>query len=104
MYHGAASAHTEVVDKILKQDSWAWARESAYERKLKEANNDLRSSMSEWHLEFVATSDLNSMKRTHDAKTTISQAETFAQLKPKIDKVAAVTKSLLRAHSELMKA
>ena len=104
LFHNATSAFASVSDKIESCPSWGWAKGGTQHKKLLDAKADLQVSMSEWHQDFVVSKDGGALKRKFDTLRTTNEIENFVKLKPKVDKLNAVTKSLLRAQAEFQRA
>ena len=104
LFHNATSAFASVRDNIDSCPSWGWAKGGTQHQKLLDAKADLQASMSEWHQDFVASKDGGALKRKFDTLRTTNEIENFVKLKAKVDKLIAVTKSLLRAQGEFQRA
>ena len=104
LFHNATSAFASVSDKIESCPSWGWAKGGTQHKKLLDAKADLQVSMSEWHQDFVVSEDGGALKRKFDTFRTTNEIESSVKPKLKVDKLIAVTKSLLRAQAECQRA
>ena len=83
--------------KIETETAWGWARGADSEGRLREELQALGAAMTPLHHDFVLL-DPKAVKSSMSGAKYEEFIESFANLKPLIDKVAAKTASLLSMH------
>ena len=95
----AWSAADQLVAQITSAGSeeWAWANNPQNSGRLKTLVNDTKASMSQFHRQFM-TEDLNKVKGKYGQPTITSELRTLLSLDTEINKLAALTKQLVKRH------
>ena len=102
-FQKTSCTYLELDEKIRSHAAWELAKGVKHDE-LARAHKEVKNSFSEWHREFVMSSDLNSFKRAHSSAK--AQAELCAFLNVVEGTVALLTRlceKLQRAHIEMNK-
>jgi len=98
-YDEATSGFKQVCDSIQDDEKWAWAKGPQAD-KMKEAHHDLQSRLTDFHRQYLLKGQVKKQHTTAKCETELVQ---FLHLGKYIDRLTAVTDSVVRAHSELVR-
>ena len=104
-YHTAISNYQQLAWSIENKDSFAWAKGGPLETKVKESADAIQKHLNDWSHEFFLTADIKTTKARYSASTITSECDKLTKhAKPAVDKLIAITGSILRAGEEFEKA
>ena len=93
------SAADQLVAQIqeVKNEEWAWANNSQNGGRLQALVNDTKSSMSQFHRQFM-TEDLSKVKGKYGTPTITCELKALLSIDTEIKKIDALTKQLVKRH------
>lgn len=103
-FREASCTFVELNEKIESDLTWTWAAGKSHEQ-LTAVQKTVKDTFSQWHKEFVMSSNLNTLKKAHPtAKAQTELASFLTDCEGPISKLAAFCDSLQKAHTEMCKA
>jgi hypothetical protein len=103
-FREASCTFVELDEKIKSDPTWTWAAGKSHQQ-LTAVQKTVKDTFSEWHKEFVMSSNLNILKKAHaTAKAQTELVSFLTDCDAPISKLAAFCDSLQKAHTEMCKA
>ncbi len=63
----------------------------------------MNSTFNDWHHNFLVVSDFSTLRKMYPVDRITVELTSFLDTKGDIEKLAAITKSMYRAHAEILK-
>ena len=101
LFHSVTSNYAAITTAVRDVPAWSWFKGGTKEAELSAIKEKLQQCISDWHREYLCTSDVAGLRRKYTPERMAAELTTFMECKIAIDKLSAKITAVRSSHDLL---